>query len=53
MSAKEEPDSSLPPGMDGLLSIHKHLVDGCEGASTIPHAATIAKISTRLLVAAS
>lgn len=53
MSAKEEPDSSLPPAMDGLLRVHKRLINGSEGDSANPHPGTGGKISTRLLVAAS
>lgn len=53
MSAKEEPDSSLPPAMDGLLRVHKRLIDGSEGDSANPHPGTGGKISTRLLVAAT
>ncbi|PKI44821.1 flowering locus K homology domain [Punica granatum] len=51
VSAKEEPDSPLPPAMDGLLRIHKRLIDGSEGDSANLHPG--GKTSTRLLVAAS
>ncbi|KAL6325862.1 hypothetical protein AAG906_031099 [Vitis piasezkii] len=51
VSAKEEPDSSLPPAMDGLLKVHKRIVDGLEGDSS--HMPPGGKVSTRLLVAAS
>ncbi|KAF8017826.1 hypothetical protein BT93_H2892 [Corymbia citriodora subsp. variegata] len=52
VSAKEEPDSSLPPAVDGLLRVHKRIVDGLDGDSN-PPSGTAGKISTRLLVAAS
>ncbi|XP_030534862.1 flowering locus K homology domain [Rhodamnia argentea] len=52
VSAKEEPDSSLPPAVDGLLRVHKRIVDGLDGDSNPPSGAA-GKISTRLLVAAS
>ena len=51
VSAKEEPDSPLPPAMDGLLKVHKRIVDGLEGDSS--HMPPGGKVSTRLLVAAS
>ncbi|XP_044482874.1 flowering locus K homology domain isoform X2 [Mangifera indica] len=51
ISAKEEPDSSLPPAMDGLLRVHKRIVDGLEGDSSHPPQG--GKVSTRLLVPAS
>lgn len=51
VSAKEEPDSSLPPAMDGLLKVHRRIVDGLEGDSS--HMPPGGKVSTRLLVAAS
>ncbi|KAE8720962.1 Alba DNA/RNA-binding protein [Hibiscus syriacus] len=53
VSAKEEPDSSLPPAMDGLLRVHKRLIDGLEADSTYGTSAVGTKISTRLLVPAS
>ncbi|KAK4755498.1 hypothetical protein SAY87_009255 [Trapa incisa] len=52
VSAKEEPDSPLPPAMDGLLRVHKRLIDGSEGEGN-PLRGTSGKISTRLLVAAT
>ncbi|KAK4596505.1 flowering locus K homology domain-like isoform X2 [Castanea sativa] len=53
VSAKEEPDSSLPPAMDGLLRVHKRIVDGLEGDSSHAPPGMGGKVSTRLLVAAS
>lgn len=53
VSAKEEPDSSLPPAMDGLLRVHKRIIDGSEGDSSHAPPSGGAKISTRLLVPAS
>ncbi|KAJ4968590.1 hypothetical protein NE237_015291 [Protea cynaroides] len=51
ISAKEEPDASIPPAMDGLLRVHKRIVDGLDGdvAHAPPSGVTV---STRLLVAA-
>ncbi|XP_059440277.1 flowering locus K homology domain isoform X2 [Corylus avellana] len=53
ISAKEEPDSSLPPAMDGLLRVHKRIVDGLDGDSSRAPPGVGGKVSTRLLVAAS
>ncbi|KAL9393356.1 hypothetical protein Peur_012641 [Populus x canadensis] len=53
VSAKEEPDSSLPPAMDGLLRVHKRIIDGLEGDSSHAPPSSGAKVSTRLLVPAS
>lgn len=53
VSAKEEPDSAFPPAVDGLLRVHKRIVDGLEGGDNT-HAPNMGgKVSTRLLVAAS
>lgn len=52
ISAKEEPDSSLPPAIDGLLRVHKRVVDGLDSDSS--QAAPVGgKVSTRLLVPAA
>ncbi|XP_038877258.1 flowering locus K homology domain isoform X2 [Benincasa hispida] len=52
VSAKDEPDSAFPPAVDGLLRVHKRIVDGLEGDNA--HAPNMGgKVSTRLLVAAS
>ncbi|KAJ4822853.1 hypothetical protein Tsubulata_005315, partial [Turnera subulata] len=53
VSAKEEPDSALPPAMDGLLRVHKRIIDGFEGDFSHAPPSGGAKISTRLLVPAS
>ncbi|XP_057960808.1 flowering locus K homology domain isoform X1 [Malania oleifera] len=53
ISAKEEPDSSLPPAMDGLLRVHKRIVDGLDGDSSHAPPGMGGKVSTRLLVAAT
>ncbi|KAL5837756.1 hypothetical protein ACOSQ3_014925 [Xanthoceras sorbifolium] len=53
ISAKEEPDASLPPAMDGLLRVHKRIVDGLEGDSSHSASGVGGKVSTRLLVPAS
>lgn len=52
VSAKDEPDASLPPAVDGLLRVHKRVVDGLENDSSHPPAAG-GKVSTRLLVPAA
>lgn len=53
ISAKEEPDASLPPAVDGLLRVHKRVVDGLEGDSFQAPPGVGGKVSTRLLVAAA
>ncbi|KAL3623288.1 hypothetical protein CASFOL_032104 [Castilleja foliolosa] len=53
VSAKEEPDVLLPPAVDGLLRVHKRVLDGLENESSNPSSAPGGKISTRLLVPAS
>ena len=53
VSAKDEPDSSLPPAMDGLLRVHKRIVDGLDGDSSHAPPGVGGKVSTRLLVPAS
>lgn len=52
VSAKEEPDASLPPAMDGLLRVHRRIVDGLDGDSS-QAASAGGKVSTRLLVPAT
>ena len=47
VSAKEEPDSLLPPAIDGLLRVHKRVIEGFEGEPAGGN------IVTRLVVAAS
>ncbi|KAG7576001.1 K Homology domain type 1 superfamily [Arabidopsis thaliana x Arabidopsis arenosa] len=51
VSGKEEPESSLPPSMDGLLRVHMRIVDGLDGEPS--QAPPASKVSTRLLVPAS
>ncbi|KAI8024081.1 hypothetical protein LOK49_LG03G01999 [Camellia lanceoleosa] len=53
VSAKEEPDASLPPAVDGLLRVHKRIVDGLESDSSHAPPGLGAKVSTRLLLAAA
>lgn len=53
VSAKEEPDASLPPAVDGLLRVHKRTVDGLDGESLLFPPGMGAKVSTRLLVPAT
>ncbi|KAI3460939.1 hypothetical protein Pfo_017602 [Paulownia fortunei] len=50
VSAKEEPDLQIPPALDGLLKIHKHIVDA---GSDPTNARSGGTVCTRLLVAAS
>lgn len=49
ISAKEEPDASLSPAMDGLLKVHQRIID----ADTEANHAPPTSISSRLLVAGS
>ncbi|GAB2277599.1 hypothetical protein Dimus_012307 [Dionaea muscipula] len=53
VSAKEEPDSSMPPAIDGLLRVHKRIVDGLEGDSSQGLPAAGGKVSTRMLLPAT
>lgn len=53
VSAKEEPDNSLPPAIDGLLRVHKRVLDGLEGDTFHAPPGMGGKVSTRLLVAAT
>ncbi|CAN1176662.1 Flowering locus K homology domain [Linum perenne] len=53
VSGREEPDSSLPPAMDGLLRVHKRIIDGLDGDNSNAQSGTPPKVSTRLLVPAS
>ncbi|KAK3019475.1 hypothetical protein RJ639_004874 [Escallonia herrerae] len=53
VSAKEEPDASLPPAIDGLLRVHKRTLDGLEGDSFTAPPVAGGKASTRLLVGAA
>ncbi|KAL0389423.1 UNVERIFIED_CONTAM: Flowering locus K homology domain [Sesamum calycinum] len=50
VSAKEEPDLPIPPALDGLLKIHKRIVDADSDPSNAPSGGTVC---TRLLVAAT
>lgn len=52
VSAKEEPDSPLPPAVDGLLRVLRRVVDGLENDSSEPPSGSGGKVSTRLLVPA-
>ncbi|OIT30792.1 PREDICTED: flowering locus K homology domain [Nicotiana attenuata] len=53
VSAKEDPDASLPPAIDGLLRVHKRVVDGLESDSSHPPPGIPGKVSTKLLVQAA
>ncbi|RAL49024.1 hypothetical protein DM860_001344 [Cuscuta australis] len=53
VSAKEEPDVSLPPAVDGLLRVHRRVVDGLESDSSHSPRTLNAKVSTKLLVPAA
>ncbi|CAL0301809.1 unnamed protein product [Lupinus luteus] len=53
VSGKEEPDSSLPPAVDGLLRVHKRLIDGLESDFSHAPSGVGGKVSTKLLVPAS
>ncbi|KAI3449731.1 hypothetical protein Pfo_006396 [Paulownia fortunei] len=50
VSAKEEPDLPIPPALDGLLKIHKRIVDADSDPANAPSGGTVC---TRLLVAAT
>ncbi|KAL6502892.1 hypothetical protein OROHE_024060 [Orobanche hederae] len=50
ISAKEEPDLKIPPAVDGLLKVHKHIIDL---ESDPANARSGGTTCTRLLVAAS
>nr|QBY21467.1 flowering locus k homology domain-like protein [Tulipa gesneriana] len=52
ISAKEEQDASISPAMDGLLRVHKRIVDGLDGELTAPPVAG-QTTPTRLLVPAT
>ncbi|KAM3326138.1 hypothetical protein P3S67_001264 [Capsicum chacoense] len=52
ISAKEVPSLSIPPAMDGLLKVHKQIVDVDTDSANAPSGAG-RPITTRLLVAAS
>lgn len=52
VSAKEEPDSSVPPAVDGLLRVHRRVVDGLDNDPAHPPGVG-GKVSTRLLVPAA
>ncbi|KAF9610720.1 hypothetical protein IFM89_024570 [Coptis chinensis] len=53
VSAKEEPDASIPPAIDGLLRVHSRVVDGLNGdlAHAPPNSGLT--VSSRLLVVAT
>ncbi|MED6190135.1 hypothetical protein PIB30_102793, partial [Stylosanthes scabra] len=53
VSGKDEPDSSLPPAVDGLLKVHKRLLDGLENDFSHASSGVPGKVSTKLLVPAS
>ncbi|XP_058107586.1 flowering locus K homology domain-like isoform X2 [Magnolia sinica] len=53
ISAKEEPDASTPPAVDGLLKIHRRAIDGLDNESGHAPTNAGAAVSTRLLVAAA
>ena len=52
VSAKEEPDAPISPAMDGLLRVHRHIVDGDSDPANAPPVAGEV-VCTRLLVAAN
>lgn len=53
ISAKEEPDASIPPAMDALLRVHKWIIDGLDGESGRAPPGSDNTVSTRLLVSAT
>ncbi|XP_052169933.1 flowering locus K homology domain-like [Diospyros lotus] len=52
VSAKEEPEVRIPPAMEGLLRVHKRVVDADNDPANAPSGAGGA-VCTRLLVAAT
>ncbi|KAL8548059.1 hypothetical protein ACS0TY_007391 [Phlomoides rotata] len=50
VSAREDPDLLIPPALDGLLKIHKHIIDMCMDPANVPAGGTIC---TRVLVPAT
>ncbi|OIT40551.1 flowering locus k -likey domain [Nicotiana attenuata] len=52
ISAKEEPSLSIPPAMDGLLKVHKRIIDVDHDSTNTPSGAG-KPVSSRLLVAAT
>ncbi|OVA05309.1 K Homology domain [Macleaya cordata] len=53
VSAKEEPDASIPPAIDALLRVHKRTVDGLDGDLAHDSQGAGVTVSSRLLVAAT
>ncbi|CAA0822883.1 Flowering locus K homology domain [Striga hermonthica] len=53
VSAREDPDATLPPAVDGLLRVHKRIFDGLENDSSQLSSGSGGKVSTRLLVPAA
>lgn len=53
ISAKEEPDAPISPAMDGLLRVHKCIIDYTDGKAAQALPGTGNMVPTRLLVAAS
>lgn len=53
ISAKDEPDTELPPAVDGLLRVHRRITDGLEAETDQPQRAIVNTGPTRLLVPAS
>ncbi|KAF6144523.1 hypothetical protein GIB67_023969 [Kingdonia uniflora] len=53
ISAKEEPDASIPPAIDGLLRVHKRTVDSLDADLSNAPPTSGGTITTRLLVPAS
>ncbi|ONK76485.1 uncharacterized protein A4U43_C03F28570 [Asparagus officinalis] len=52
ISAKEEPDRMISPAMDGLLRIHKRVIDGLDGEAGAPQTGGNPAV-TRLLAGAT
>lgn len=48
ISAKDQPESQISPAMDGLLRIHKRIIDGLDGEARAPQNAGNGSV-TRLL----
>lgn len=52
ISAREEPKSSISPAIDGLLRIHKRIIDGADGEARASENAGNVNV-TRLLAGAT
>ena len=54
MSARDEPEAAISPAMDGILKVHRRIIEGSEieGEGAVQHP-PFAVVSSKLLVAAT